>query len=585
MNSGGAHVSQANHSQLANMLVKGQAKGASAASPAGSLLAILPGAVVKGAQGFGNMLQQLRVQVPGLGKQTKLALSSPGNNRTVVVAGGRVPGMAKPPVLATGETNRLPNAEDGLANHIAGPLPGGPPTAALLLGGEAGRAGVIGKSVSKAGSGTTKTTGPTGKRALAGASASAQQAQEQQGVASGARSASVKATKPSSAAKAEQLAPQQRAASGARSASVKATKPSSAAQTEQLAPHHRATGKPESRPLPSAIEQVPANTHPSNGNVSRSDPIKAALANNGAVSSPNGRGPTSAKQAQRAVRARRIAGSEAASTERIQIQPRLDGTPSPSNRVESQASQPGSGRIDGPRPAAKRQTRSRVSSVRTAGTAHAGASKAIDHGGSEIGSTNSLTTQDGLRPISALEEGKGRGFVKPESVGVLSSDASRGDASPAPLQPSLPAPVPATVSAGLASLVRLTTLHYSRFIAGDQRSDVFAFDGGSLGKVQLTFQENQAGTTLSIVVDSSEVRQMLQRALPQIEQQLAQQGLDFSDVSVAVEDGGRKESSPRGDDPASNPAESSDTTDEVGTEDDESSSIKDYGYNTVEFVA
>ena len=303
------------------------------------------------------------------------------------------------------------------------------------------------------------------------------------------------------------------------------------------------------------------------------------------MSSPNGRGPSSAKQAQRAVRAHRIAGNEAASTERIQIQLRLDGTPSPSNRVESQASQPGSGRIDGPRPAAKRQTRSRVSSVRTAGTAHAGASKAIDHGGSEIGSTNSLTTQDGLRPITALGEGKGRGFVKPESVGVLSSDASRGDASPAPLQPSLPAPVPATVSAGLASLVRLTTLHYSRFIAGDQRSDVFAFDGGSLGKVQLTFQENQAGTTLSIVVDSSEVRQMLQRALLNLEQQWSQHGLNFSDVNVTVGNGDHGKSYPSGEHSTESSTDASETIDEVSSDDLESNRVKDYGYNTVEFVA
>ena len=114
---------------------------------------------------------------------------------------------------------------------------------------------------------------------------------------------------------------------------------------------------------------------------------------------------------------------------------------------------------------------------------------------------------------------------------------------------------------------------------------MFAFDGGSLGKVQITFQENHAGTTLHIVVDTPEARQMLQRALPNLEQQWAQEGLDFSDVDVTVEDDGGDDAFSNEGSTARRSTESSEAKDEIADEDIDSSGAKYYGYNTVEFVA
>jgi len=139
-------------------------------------------------------------------------------------------------------------------------------------------------------------------------------------------------------------------------------------------------------------------------------------------------------------------------------------------------------------------------------------------------------------------------------------------------------------SASLASLARMTALHYSRFVSGEQRGSVFTFNGGSLGNVRLTFQESDSGTTLHIVVASLEVRHVLQRALPNLEQEWAYQGMDFSNVNVEVGDTGYEGDFPDQENLNGTPAIDSTETEEVAI-DEESESVRDYGYNTVEFVA
>ncbi|MEE9163008.1 MAG: flagellar hook-length control protein FliK [Candidatus Neomarinimicrobiota bacterium] len=177
--------------------------------------------------------------------------------------------------------------------------------------------------------------------------------------------------------------------------------------------------------------------------------------------------------------------------------------------------------------------------------------------------------------------------MKNETVGLFRSGEVRGEDSPAPQAaiPASPAPTAHTEPASLATLARQTVIHYGRYVSGEQRNSVFAFDGGSLGKVQITFQENHAGTTLHIVVDSPEARQMLQRALPNLEQQWAQEGLDFSDVDVTVEDSGGDDAFSDEGSTARRSTESSEAMDDIVNEGIESSGVRYYGYNTVEFVA
>jgi hypothetical protein len=136
----------------------------------------------------------------------------------------------------------------------------------------------------------------------------------------------------------------------------------------------------------------------------------------------------------------------------------------------------------------------------------------------------------------------------------------------------------------LASLARATVLQYSRFIKSDQPQSVFTFDSGQLGQVRLAFNESEVGTMLHIVVESSEVRQMLQRALPNLEQQWNHQGLNFSDVNVEVGDTGQEHGFPNQGTAGRNPTTGSVTVEDVVAE-IELESVRDYGYNTVEYVA
>ena len=251
------------------------------------------------------------------------------------------------------------------------------------------------------------------------------------------------------------------------------------------------------------------------------------------------------------------------------------------------AAQQTSRRASPSRPSTQQPTGPRVTPVQVGGQRPSSAAQGEGGRGDGFHPANSLTNQQVSQRPTPDGDGISRDFVKPVSLGVRKSGEHVGNESPAPMIHSLPTPAPpqaVEVPANLAFLARMTVLHYSRFVSGEQRSSVFTFDGGSLGNVQLTFQESNAGTTLHILVESLEVRQVLQRALPNLEQEWAHQGLDFSDVSVEVGDTGRERGFPGQGDLARTPAIDSVVTEDVAI-DTESDSVKDYGYNTVEFVA
>ena len=180
---------------------------------------------------------------------------------------------------------------------------------------------------------------------------------------------------------------------------------------------------------------------------------------------------------------------------------------------------------------------------------------------------------------------KGSIFLESLKVGVQGRIEPPGGETPAPVLPTLHTPAPSSAEAptNLASLARLTAIHYSRFVNGDQRPSVFTIDTGSLGQIQLKFVEHEAGITLQIVVESPEVRQMLHRALSQLEQQWLKEGLDFAEVNVEVDDSEAEDGFPGGDQTHA-PTARSEEIDQVPSDGDDEG-IRDYGYNTVEFVA
>jgi len=142
----------------------------------------------------------------------------------------------------------------------------------------------------------------------------------------------------------------------------------------------------------------------------------------------------------------------------------------------------------------------------------------------------------------------------------------------------------ATVNVG--HMARMTALHYFRYLSGDQQHKVFSFDGGALGNMKIAFVENGAGMALQIVVESSAAQQMLQRALPNLEQAWQQQGLDFADVGVEVGNSHKGQESFDGEhaNVGRTPDQSSDVVDQTMPE-THIIGVKNYGYNTVDFVA
>ena len=653
MNSGGAQIHQTGNPHLIGIRMKGKGKGASAASLAGSLLAMLPGAAI-GVPGFGGMLERLRGQMAGMGNQPnpksvlagQVPQATRGNMRLPnVVPGAARPGTDEAPVLVLGEATRNVLQEGGAAIHVDGPSPSDATPSAIQPGGHGapnaggGQPSTLAGSEAKAqaagqipeqqtarqlpaGSGRParggRTTGPTGQRVRGSISGPAKAAKVRRGPASNHPPENPQAGRP-----AGPVSVSRGSASKGRPESARAAKPSGLKEAKGRSPQNRRAGISDNRLLRAEADHRPtlarstaglrntwsrakaAPTHttgqPLEGRrpVSRENIITAASQSSGRVTGGNtgakpegvGRarqpGQPTAAQPHKAAGGRTPADVHAV-VERNMNQQRLDGTQSVSNRVATHASQPVSGQDAPVEPSARRQVRLRPSRVRSAVPAEkAGKAQrgATGRRGSEV--SHSLTKQDGLRPTSSLTDGDNRGLMKNEMVGLIRSGEARGEDSPAPQAaiPASPAPTAHTETASLATLARQTVLHYGRYVSGEQRNNVFAFDGGSLGKVQITFQENHAGTTLHIVVDSPEARQMLQRALPNLAQQWAQEGLDFSDVDVTVEDSGGEQASSDGGGTAQESTESSEAMDEIVNEDIKSSGVRYYGYNTVEFVA
>ncbi|MEE9465760.1 MAG: hypothetical protein V3W14_09350 [Candidatus Neomarinimicrobiota bacterium] len=188
---------------------------------------------------------------------------------------------------------------------------------------------------------------------------------------------------------------------------------------------------------------------------------------------------------------------------------------------------------------------------------------------------------------------------QPETVQELSDFASQvkvgtkglgehGRIEPAvPMTPihTTPAPKPVTLELPIqpAQFARLTAQQYHRFTQGGQTGNEYSFEAGALGNVRITFSQSAVGTTLHVVVESSLAQQQLHRALPTVEAEFVDLGLEFADVSVEVGD--------TGDDSRFALRHNQRRSSALPAGVDESipvelvTGIRDFGYNTVEFVA
>ncbi len=188
---------------------------------------------------------------------------------------------------------------------------------------------------------------------------------------------------------------------------------------------------------------------------------------------------------------------------------------------------------------------------------------------------------------------------RPDTVQELSDFASQvkvgtqglgenGRPEPAvPMTPlhTTPAPKPVALELPIqpAQFARLTAQQYHRFAQAGQTGKEFSFEAGAMGNVRLTFSESAAGITLHVVVESSQAQQQLYRALPTIEAEFVDLGLKFGDVSVEVGDTGEDNRFTLRPDQRRDPALPAGVDDSIPVE--IVTGIRDFGYNTVEFVA
>ncbi len=560
MNSGGAQAFQADSPQLISAKGQDKSKGAIAASLIGSLFAQVPGAA-QSAQGFGGLLQQLRGQMLGLGKQptrksTVAGQSSPlsvaglnrrqtgSTNTSVLRFGGATPdNQSSLPVPGTGDTTPSVPGE-GIAIPTAALGANRNPAGASVPASMQSGSGKAGAAPGPVGVDTEASQGITPTVILPGQKPGAE------GVGKSSQLANVhESSRPSNSAS-----------------------PSTDGQTHVLREAgvnrlSRFQNQPDSSPIRVSSE--------AEGSTSR------------IVTSQIHRNMLSTQSRTTGV-GEHIAGNNAIAGH-LADNGRLGFSQSLTNRLEAPTNMQ---RISGHTPSTNKPmtqlpTETGITSVRQDSQRPGPAMPGEGFKGDGYNPAIRLTNQDGSQRSAPNGDQISRDFVKPVTLGIRQKDGRMGDGTPATVSQSLPTPAPATVgmTADLASLARITALYHSRFSGGEQRGSVFTFNGGSLGNVQLTFQESDSGTTLHILVESSEVRQVLQRALPSLEQEWISQGLNLSNVSVEAGDTGREGSFTDQGNSTRIPADSTMVTDEVSIDAEIERSVRNYGYNTVEYVA
>ncbi|HQV34027.1 MAG TPA: flagellar hook-length control protein FliK, partial [Calditrichia bacterium] len=122
---------------------------------------------------------------------------------------------------------------------------------------------------------------------------------------------------------------------------------------------------------------------------------------------------------------------------------------------------------------------------------------------------------------------------------------------------------------------------------GNRSKTSFQLDGGDLGKLEIKFERSEGSTRTTILVESEEARQTLEKLLPDIEKNLLDKGLHYESIAVDIHDKGAQDGenrSGRGGSEKSGPIQSEEQkTADAGGE--ATTAPRDYGYNSMEVVA
>ncbi|MFC1618656.1 hypothetical protein ACFL45_01790 [Candidatus Neomarinimicrobiota bacterium] len=633
MNSGQAQASQAGHSMISSIKGKQKSKGALAASLVGSLLSLVPGAAMR-KQGFKVTMQQVMdgklgpgthlTRIPWLsGKGPPKGFNIPEAGPGIAVS--RSSGLTDPPVLEFSEATRgSPGPQYQEVNGTIGAHSGtASKTANQPNGSVAGSTmprrsseGTPASSLSRLKNGQDKSPTPKGTPVPKEGTTGVSEIGEAPVAGASAKNTRIKTAELTNVQSGEQqISPEQK---------VRSSQLEGIPRRNQVSHPGDLPGKGNPKTLPDAgnvrlenlskqmiqsgklarqikrphigVKSFQANSRPTpfhEGEQSRLDgSLKQVnpehwISNNGhaqklsaqefVIGQPpkTGLGNSSSKK---------VVKSRITNQQGLEINHASPDLQSRLSKIKPVPEHPGS--------SGNHEKQAATPKAVPAGSAGRHASSSAVESGRSAGSNSiySLTDQNVSRDLMMGNDAPHRGFVKPVVVGIPEIARNRkpmGKEIPALMGQSLLSPTQSTneTSAALGSLARLTVSQYFRFVSSEQPNGVFTFNGGSLGNVQLSFRETDSGTVLQIVVESSEIRQVIQRTLPSLERDWVQEGLNFSDVNVEVGDAGYQWDSPGTADQTKIPtsqesAEALQVSPEIIEQ-----AIKDYGYNTLEFVA
>ncbi|MCB0273594.1 MAG: flagellar hook-length control protein FliK, partial [Calditrichaeota bacterium] len=207
---------------------------------------------------------------------------------------------------------------------------------------------------------------------------------------------------------------------------------------------------------------------------------------------------------------------------------------------------------------------------------------------------------NGRMETSVAESPAGGGAAPGFTPGDSGSGAGKRESSQSGHQPTAPAaagaasgtaaPPPANPAAASLPTPVAVVQHIVQVInqqRGNRSKTSFQLDGGDLGKLEIKFERSEGSTRTTILVESEEARQTLEKLLPDIEKNLLDKGLHYESIAVDIHDKGAQDGenrSGRGGSEKSGPIQSEEQkTADAGGE--ATTAPRDYGYNSMEVVA
>lgn len=132
---------------------------------------------------------------------------------------------------------------------------------------------------------------------------------------------------------------------------------------------------------------------------------------------------------------------------------------------------------------------------------------------------------------------------------------------------------------------RVSEVIADRILNTSESRTRFLVDGGRLGQVEIQFQQEENKNQVTIYVETEHSRQDLQRITPQIQENLAQRGINLQELEVEVRDFSLSKNGQE-DEKSSGSDEHDQANEQIAAdEEDESTTARDYGYNTMEIMA